>query len=201
MRNMTPRAIIAMAFNLKESQVLAGPKWLDSERYDIDAKSAGPTKGQELWVMLQTLLAARFQLTAHRETKTYPGYALVVVKAGLKMHAVEPGKTGLSTHNGHMTAEKASLADLAKNLSRRWVPVEDATGIKSVFDFQVDLPQRDNQAAPASGDTAGGEASDPASYATVLSHALEDQLGLRLQERKVPMDVLVIDGAEKPVEN
>jgi uncharacterized protein (TIGR03435 family) len=68
--------------------------------------------------MLQTLLAEQFQLTLHRETRTYPGYAQVVGKAGLKMRAVEPGKANLSTHNSSTTAEKASMADLAGNLSQ-----------------------------------------------------------------------------------
>src|ERR1700678_2833080 len=85
MRNMTLRASIGEAYNVKELQVLGGPKWLDSERYDIDAKSAGPAHGPELMAMLQTLLAERFQLALHRETKVASGYALVVSKAGLKM--------------------------------------------------------------------------------------------------------------------
>jgi uncharacterized protein (TIGR03435 family) len=138
----------------------------------------------------------------HRETKTYPGYALVVSKAGLKMHAVEPGQSNLSTHNSSMTAEKASMASLAGNLSRRsGFPVDDATGVKGVFDFKLELPPRDNRPEPAGGDTPGADASDPASFAVALSHALEDQLGLKLEARKIPLEVLVIDRAEKPPEN
>jgi uncharacterized protein (TIGR03435 family) len=202
MRNMTLRASIGMAYDVKEPQVLGGPKWLDSDRYDIDAKSAGAARGPELMAMLQTLLAERFQLALHRETKTFPGYALVVVKAGLKMPAVEPGKSNLSTHNGSMTAEKVSMATLAASLSRRMgAPVDDATGVTSVFDFKLELPPQDNRTTPPSGDTPGAEASDPASFGTALSHVLEDQLGLKLEARKVQQEVLVIDRAEKPVEN
>jgi uncharacterized protein (TIGR03435 family) len=203
MRNMTLRASIAMAYSVKELQVVGGPKWLDSERYDIDAKAAGPTKGTELWAMLQTLLAERFQVALHRETRLSPGYVLLAVKAGVKMHAAEPGKSGMSSHNGHMVAQKASMADLAKDLSRRWgVEVEDATGLTSVYDFQLDLPERDRNNAAPSADSSATDAADPASYAVALSRALEDQLGLKLQERKVPVEVLVIDRAEKPaVEN
>ena len=105
MRNMTLRACIGMAYNVKELQVLGGPKWLDADRYDIDAKPAGAVQAPERMAMLQTLLAERFQLALHRETKTYPGYALVVSKAGLKMHAVEPGQSNLSTHNSSMTGK------------------------------------------------------------------------------------------------
>jgi uncharacterized protein (TIGR03435 family) len=202
MRNMTLRASIGMAYNVKELQVLGGPKWLDADRYDIDAKSAGAAQPPERMAMLQTLLAERFQLALHRETKTFPGYALVVGKAGLKMHAVEPGKSSVSTHNTSMTAEKASIADLARNLSRRLgAPLDDATGVTSVFDFKLELPLRDNRTAPTGGDTPGAEASDPASFETALSHALEDQLGLKLEARKIQQEVLVIDRAEKPPEN
>jgi uncharacterized protein (TIGR03435 family) len=202
MRNFTLRRCIQLAYNVKESQVLGGPKWLDSDRYDIDAKSAAAARDRELMMMLQTLLAERFQLALHRESKTYPGYALVVSKAGLKMHAVEPGESDLSTHNGSMTAEKASMANLAEDLSRRLrVPVDDATRVTAVFDFKFEFPPRDNSTAPATGDTPGAAASDPASYEAALSHALEDQLGLKLEARKIQQEVLVIDRAEKPAEN
>jgi uncharacterized protein (TIGR03435 family) len=202
MRNFTLRHCIQLAYHMKESQVLGGPKWLDSDRYDIDAKAAGAARDPALMAMLQTLLAERFQLALHRETKTSPGYALVVLKSGLKMQAVEPGQSDLSTLNGSMTAQKTSLADLAKNLSRRLgAPIDDGTGVTSVFDFKFEIPPRDSRTAPASGDTPGGEASDPSSYDAALSHALEDQLGLKLEARKVSQEVLVIDRAEKPVEN
>jgi uncharacterized protein (TIGR03435 family) len=202
MRNMTLRASIGMAYDVKEPQVLGGPKWLDSDRYDIDAKSAGAARGPELRAMLQTLLAERFHVALHRETKTVPGFALVVVKAGLKMPAVEPGQSNLSTHNGSMTAKKASMTNLASSLSRRLgAPVDDATGLASVFDFKFEIPLQDNHAAPPSGDNPDAEASDPASFGAALSHALEDQLGLKLEACKIPVEVLVIDRAEKPVEN
>jgi len=94
------------------------------------------------------------------------------------------------------------MASLAGNLSRRsGFPVDDATGVKGVFDFKLELPPRDNRPEPAGGDTPGADASDPASFAVALSHALEDQLGLKLEARKIPLEVLVIDRAEKPPEN
>jgi uncharacterized protein (TIGR03435 family) len=202
MRNMTLRASIGMAYDVREPQVLGGPKWLDSDRYDIDAKSPGAARSPELRAMLQTLLAERFQLALHRETRTFPGYALVVVKGGLKMRAAEPGQSNLSTHNGSMIAEKTSMANLVANLARRLgTPVDDATGLTSVFDFKLELPPQDNRATPASGDTPGVEARDPASFGAALSHVLEDQLGLKLEPRRIPQEVLVIDRAEKPVEN
>jgi uncharacterized protein (TIGR03435 family) len=80
--------------------------------------------------------------------------------------------------------------------------VDDATGLKSVFDFKLELPKpQDNPAGPAGGDTPGAEASEPGSFEAALSNALQDQLGLKLEARKIRQDVLVIDRAEKPPEN
>jgi uncharacterized protein (TIGR03435 family) len=127
---------------------------------------------------------------------------LTVAKAGVKMHTAEPGTPKLGTNNGLMTAEKASVAYLARSLSNRLgAPVVDATGLTAVFDFRAELPPRADRVAPSNGDAPGTDASDPASSAAALSHALEDQLGLKLEARKVPEEVLVIDRAEKPVEN
>jgi uncharacterized protein (TIGR03435 family) len=201
MRNMTLRASIAMAYDVKEMQVVGGPKWLDSERYDIDAKSASPAPGPQLRAMLQTLLAERFKVELHRETRIFPGYTLVIAKSGLKVHSAEPGISNISTHNSSMNAEKATMAALAKNLARRLAaPVEDATGLTAAFDFKLELPPQLDRGAAAA-DPLGTEAPDPASSAAALSHALEDQLGLKLEMRRIPQEVLVIDRAEKLVEN
>jgi uncharacterized protein (TIGR03435 family) len=202
MRNMTLRAIAAEAYGMREAQVVGGPKWLDDERFDIDAKSAGPTQGNGLWLMLQTLLAERFQFAVHRENRTVSGYALVVTKGGLKMQPVEPGKLGMRTNNGKMTATKASMTDLAKNLSRRYaVEVSDATGVNAVFDFQADLPEPERRASRQGSAEPSMEPTDPAASMAALARALEDQLGLKLQGTKVLVGILVIDKAEKPVEN
>jgi uncharacterized protein (TIGR03435 family) len=200
-RNMTLRATIAMAYNLKELQILGGPKWLDSERYDIDAKSAGSAPWTDMKVMLQTLLAERFHVVLHQETKIFSGFQLVVAKSGLKMHAVEPGQSSFNTHNTSMTAEKATMAGLARNLSRKLgAPVEDATGVTGAFDFKLELPPQIDRQAPA-GDASGTEATDQAASAAALSRAFEDQVGLKLEMRKVSQEVLLIDHAEKPAEN
>jgi uncharacterized protein (TIGR03435 family) len=101
-----------------------------------------------------------------------------------------------------MTAEKAPMTYLARSLSNRLsAPVVDETGLTAVFDFKAVLPPRADRVAPGNGDGLGTDAADPASSAAALSHALEDQLGLKLEARKVPQEVLVIDRAEKPVEN
>jgi uncharacterized protein (TIGR03435 family) len=79
--------------------------------------------------------------------------------------------------------------------------VDDASGIAGVFDFKLEWTPDDNRAALASGGAPGAEASDPASFAASLSNALEDQLGLKLEARKIPLEVLVVDHAKKPMEN
>jgi uncharacterized protein (TIGR03435 family) len=126
----------------------------------------------------------------------------VVTKGGPKMQPVEPGKPSLGTNNGKMTATKASMADLARTLSRRYaVEVADATGVSSAFDFHADLPEPERRIQRPAAADASTEASDPAASMAALSQALEEQLGVKLQPRKVEAGVLVIDRAEKPAEN
>src|SRR5271163_4625974 len=81
----TLKGLICSAYDVKDFQVSGGPKWLDDDRYDINAKAEGAANGRQLDAMLQTLLADRFQLAIHREQKLGPTYALVLVKSGLKI--------------------------------------------------------------------------------------------------------------------
>ena len=95
-RNVTLKHCIRSAYNVPEALVFGGPKWVDEERYDIDAKAAGPAGDGEMMLMLRSLLAERFQLVLHRETRPLPGYALVVGKKGLTAKRSLPG----SLNNG-----------------------------------------------------------------------------------------------------
>src|SRR5580658_5202762 len=89
-RNVTLKRCIRGAYDVQESQIVGGPKWVDEDRYDIDAKAAGPAGDHDLMAMLQSLLAERFKLAFHRETRQLPGYALVVGKSGLKAKRSQP---------------------------------------------------------------------------------------------------------------
>ena len=199
-RNVTLKRCIRGAYNIPEAQIFGGPKWIDDERYDIDAKAAGPVGDHAMMAMLQQLLAERFHLVIHRETRPLPGYALVVGKKGLTAKPSEPGapSTSYATSDATRRSIKAtacSMGRLALKLSEvLHAPVSDATAVEGRFDFQLEFTRDDLQAKPAAaGDTA---AQGPSVFA-----ALEEQFGLKLEARKVPTEVIVIDRAEKATAN
>jgi uncharacterized protein (TIGR03435 family) len=185
---------IRWAYQVKDYQVL-GPEWLPSDEasYDIVAKAPPDTPPAQIRLMVQRLLAERLKLALHRETRTLPIYELVVAKngpnlskSGLQKSGAD-GHQGTSSRGGHVTATHVSMAELAYQISR-WThrPVFDKTGIKGEFDFTLDYStdDRDTSSAPS------------------LFTALQQQLGLKLEASKGPVEVLLIDHAERiPTEN
>ena len=141
LQNQSLRGLIAIAWTLQDNQVEGGPKWMDSERYLIQARTAGPSNDPEMRLMLQSLLKDRFQLTFHKETKVVSGFALVTARNGLK---IEPSKdpaagTRSNSNNGHMEASGMSMERLATWLARTLAsPVADATGVAGVFDLKLE---------------------------------------------------------------
>jgi uncharacterized protein (TIGR03435 family) len=130
-RNVTLRRCIKGAYNLPEAQILGGAKWVDEDRYFIEARADHAAGDRELMTMLQTLLAERFRLALHCETRQLSGYALVVGKGGFRAKPTESGK-GSSTNRtrASIDATGCTLAHLAQKLSDSLhVPVEDLTGI------------------------------------------------------------------------
>jgi uncharacterized protein (TIGR03435 family) len=202
MRNVTLKYCIQAAYSVKDFQISGGPKWIEEDRYNIDAKADGPAKDPELMAMLQTLLADRFHLSLHRETKPFPGYALVVAKGGLKIKPDEAEGGGTSrTNRDSMEIQRRSMDSVATALSRLLgTQVVDATGLAGKFSLNIKWTPEENRSMSA----ASAESQAPllnASAGPSLPAVLEDQLGLRLEARKVPTEVLVIDRAEKPAEN
>ena len=198
-RNVPMKELIAQAY--KAGDVTGGPGWLDSDRFDIIAKAPPNTPEDRLRLMLQTLLTERFKLAIHREQKTMTIYALVAAKRGFKLQAAAgsgqpkcvPGQ-GVEGLN-HTVCTNFTMTDLAAWLPTRIAPsfidrpVVDLTGLKGTYDFRLDWVPR-----PLA-------ASDVADGATVFD-ALDKQLGLKLEERKQPMPVIVIDHIERvPTEN
>ena len=182
-RNVTVRGCLKSAYNLPEAQILGGPKWVDEERYDIDAKAGGPASDGELMIMLRQLLTERFQLVFHRETKPLNGYGLVVGKKGLTAKRSEPdAQSKTSSTRRSIDATRCNMAHLASALSAVvHVPVLDATGIDGDYDIQLQWTPDELQSA--------------------VFPALEEQLGLKLEARKVPKEVIVIDSVQKPSRN
>jgi uncharacterized protein (TIGR03435 family) len=209
-QNGTLRGIIEMAYDVRDFQISGGPAWLDTARFDIFAKSAaGDPQMQtatrqeriaESRRRLQTLLAERFQLKVHPETKQLPVFALVVGKNGSKLKnladvAADAGG-GISSGCGRMTGTRTQMANLALVLSRQLGrPVLDRTGLTGRYDFQMEwTPDNGPCAAPADGASPGaGSSTDGPSIFT----ALQEQLGLKLDSTKAPVEIVVVDHAEK----
>jgi uncharacterized protein (TIGR03435 family) len=199
-RNMPLRDLIVQAY--KAAGVAGGPAWLDSSRFDVIAKAPPNTPTDTLRVMLQPLLAERFKLAIHTEQRPTPVYALIVAKGGSKLQAAAgssppkcaPGQ-GVEGQN-HTVCTNFTMADLAEWLPTRLAPsfidrpVVNLTGIQGAYDIRLDWVPR-----PLS------EISDAPAGPTVFD-ALEKQLGLKLEDRKQPMPVIVIDHIEQvPAEN
>jgi uncharacterized protein (TIGR03435 family) len=188
---------------VQESQIVGGPKWVGEDRYEIDAKAAGPAGDDELMAMLQSLLSERFKLAFHRETRELPGYALVVGKSGLTAKRSQlNAESRTNSSRTEIDAEACSMHQLAQKLSEViHLSVVDLTGVDGAFDFNLKFTPDDIQAKPpSSGDKPGTVPVELASGPSVFA-ALQGQLGLKLEARRVRTEVLVIDHAEKASEN
>lgn len=199
MRNVTLRTCIAWAYRVQPSQV-TGPGWIGEERYDLAAKAAGPAAEAQLRLMLQTLLAERFKLMLHRQQKEMEVLAAVVAKGGPKLKPAEnpDGPYSIARGGGAaaFTAKSISMEDAAALLSGALpMPVVDMTGIKGRFDVTVDL-------TPYIADVQKQGAAEFDVIQDLLNRVAQEQLGLRLESRKAPVELLVVDSAEKgPSEN
>jgi uncharacterized protein (TIGR03435 family) len=167
-----------------------------TERYDITAKAGGPVTISQLRAMLGTLLADRFKLSFHRESKMLPVYALLVAKSGSKLReSTEEGLPafGPGTGRASIPARRVSMAELGGMLSGPLrTPVIDRTGLSSRYDFTLDLMPY----LPDNTDSREIDWSGP------IISALRDQLGLSLEPRKETIEIFLIDHAEKlPSEN
>jgi uncharacterized protein (TIGR03435 family) len=227
--NVSLMNVITNAFKIKEHQV-SGPGWLSSQRFNITAKLPAGATREQVPEMLQTLLKDRFKLAYHKESKVMPAYALVAAKGGPKLHEAEgvevkaggmPGggmRMMMGPRGRHMSG-KISIQQLADSLGN-WLdrPVINETGITGVFDIDLewsgDEGPQSMRAMRGPGGPGGGDGGprpegaprpefhDESADAPSIFTSLQDKLGLRLDPRKAPVDIFVIDNAEKvPTEN
>jgi uncharacterized protein (TIGR03435 family) len=188
------RAVIGWAYNVLVSQVKGGPDWIDSEPYDFDARADNSDAGpKQIRVMLQTLLADRFKLAVHRETQTAQVYTLTVGKNGSKLQDAKDGRKNYinQTGPGQVTfTENQGLHGLINVLSTLLsAPVLDETGLTGYYNFSLDFTNpRDPRPR---------QADSPPELFT----AVQEQLGLKLEAKKGPVEVLVIDHMERPSAN
>lgn len=217
--NVTARSLIQWAYGIRGFQLSGEPGWVDSERFDVAAKADGNPRYDflkpELETMFQAVLADRFKLAIRRETKELAVYSLVLAKNGPKIYPVDEGdcpevptpqnpcRSLRPTQFGQITAEKAPMPALALVLTG-FVGrmVLDKTGLsKGSYSYKLDWtkylqpPQLPAGAAPVP------NAFDPGSVEAAIASALEDQLGLKLESGKGPVETIVIDHIERPSEN
>jgi bla regulator protein blaR1 len=184
--------LILNAYRIKDYQLSGGPSWINSERYDVDAKAEGNPNRDQVRLMVQSLLAERFQLKVRQDNRELPIYTLLLAKSGVKFEkAPDRATNGFDVGTGRLTGYGVSMAELADQLSRFLDrPVIDRTGIVGSFDLKL-------QYAPV----VQANPTSPAPSAPDIVTAIEEQIGLRLEATKAEIEVLVIDHAEKPSEN
>jgi uncharacterized protein (TIGR03435 family) len=196
--NIPVKFLIMTAFKLKESQLSSLPAWTDSEKYDIEAKVEGKTSQEQIVAMLQDLLADRFNFKYHRAKKTMAVYSLVQTKGGIKATGAADGPCPNDAICGAWFARRnqiegtritmSQLADaLTFQLDRI---VVDKTGLRKTFDIKLTW----------SPDPDPGEKSDDGDGASIFT-AVQEQLGLKLEAAKAPVDILIVDRIERPSEN
>jgi len=220
--NVSLKDVVARAYSMKPYQI-SGPSWLDSERYNITAKipEGARDKTPE---MLQNLLAERFHMTVHKENRTLPIYALMVGKDGPKLKKSEATADPPTTvpevakikqdrekmaankgvmmmdRSGHLQANSVRMTDLADMMSRMLDrPVVDMTGIEGRYDVTLEISLDDliGMKKMAGGKMGPGEGPEGDSHPQASMFSAVQQLGLKLDARKAPVDFLVVDKAEK----
>ncbi len=211
------RMLIAQAYNIRDFQISGGPNWISSDRFDINAKAEAASdrpSPDAFRPMLQSLLAERFQLKFHKETKELPVYALVPGKGPHKMKVAEtpaPGGGGGPQQRGMMrigrgqaNLQGAPLSGLAQILAQQLGrPVIDKTGLTGNFDIELKwTPEPGQGGGPFGGAPPPGAAPPPADNGgPSIFTAIQEQLGLKLETTKGPVEIYVIDSASKPTEN
>ena len=193
MANAPLRHFLIWAYDLKDFEI-SGPEWIKSEeRYDIIAKAAGPVPENEIRQMLQTLLTERFQLKLRRETKEFSVYVLIPGKGEPKVKpSTDESPTSINGGRPMVEFHKQPISRFTFMLTRRLDrPVLDQTGLKGLYDFSIDLSGLGFN---------GKEAEDP--NAPSVFTTVQRDLNLKLETRKEPISILVVDYANKvPIEN
>jgi uncharacterized protein (TIGR03435 family) len=200
------RMLIMQAYDVKAFQISGGPDWIRTDRWDIMAKSEG-VEGRlpqaREYPMMQALMADRFQLKIHKETKEMPVYALVVDKKGSKLAVHTAGESQIRTGNGSLSIKKGGMAWLAALLSRELGRVViDQTDLTGEYDYKLEWTPDPREGGPES---IGLPPEPPRPRAETngpsIFTAIQEQLGLRLVSQKGPVEIVVIDSVEKPSAN
>ena len=223
--NIPLQSLLTRAYKIKDIQLSGAPTWLISDRYNIEAKVEGDANPDEMRAMLQALFKDRLKLRSHREMKDMPILALVVEKPG-KLKGSEgecaPGTTSqmaprkrgdpltvpcgrFTMFDGHLLGAKIGIGQLIDPLSQLTGRiVRDETNLTGKYDINVEYtPERRQLPAPLAGSTTDlppvPQAADPGG--PPLFTAIQDQLGLKLESKTEPVEIMVIDHIERPSDN
>jgi uncharacterized protein (TIGR03435 family) len=196
---MSVKTTVGTAYGKFSFQILGGPAWFESDKYDIEAKPdnvlaeqlsklSWEQRAEVQGRMLQALLEDRLKLKVHVESRELPLFALVVDKGGLKIHETKAGAPyRMMVGNGKIVCQGVSMDELAETLTGNIDHiVSNKTGLKGTYDFTLHY----------SDDVSGADSSSVSIYT-----AVQEQLGLKLESTKAPAPVLVIDHVERPSEN
>ena len=212
--------LVSHAYGISRDLISGGPNWIVSSRYDVEAKVAGADVAE--WQrldpsqrnsMLQPLLADRFKLKVHKETKLRPIYELVIAKNGPKLKEAKPGDTGTKGTNRvsrpgmTLIAPRqgipiAMLADRLSEILHR--TIVDKTGLTGKYDITLEWASEDGPAPMPpgpGGDQRRTDSAPPPDTGPSIFTAIQEQLGLKLQSTKGPVETLVIDHVEQLSEN
>lgn len=194
--NITVRELIRLAYGVRDYQIERAPGWVDAERFDIVAKSVSSTSNsmEDLKSLVRELLASRFQLATHRESRQASLYLLVAAKDGPKLaahnDAAPKARGGCGRLLGRGVTADAIATILSRQLDRE---VVNRTALSGEYDFQLNF-------TPDSGPCAPNADSDPPGRPSLYA-AVQEQLGLKLEPAKGPVEFLVIDRVNRPSEN
>ena len=200
MRNNRLASIIAWAYDVEEYQ-LSGPTWMNDARFDVIAKSAGEVKEPEQRRMMQKLLADRFRLAVHRQTREMTALILTVAKTGSKLEPGNPDDaSNFTTGKMNLTGKNATIAQLAHFFSHEiHIPVIDQTGLTGKYNYFLDINAYVTEEIRKSEGPNGGP---PPEASSIVAQAVQAQLGLKLDSRKAAVEVVVVDHLERtPTDN
>ena len=193
----TVKFLLEWAYGIQPSQHSGGPSWIGIDRYDVVAKAEGNVSDAQMKLMMQTLLAERFKLKLHHEAKELSAYVISTGKTGPRLFPPKDGETHALRIAPQMDANQKpvsyrviatrfTIAQLADIFARQMEGIfVNQTGLDREYDFTIDLTPDAERPSPV----------DP----TILISAMKEQLGLTVKSEKVPVDVLVIESAEKVV--
>ena len=193
-------SLIESAYSVREYQVIGGPGWMNGDRWTMEGELSAPIRMFANMSLLQPVLADRFQLRVRHETRSMPVYSLVVAKSGPKLKAAESDAQQGTRYGDQIVDKKYDIRRLAQDLGGNLnVPVTDKTGLTGIYN--MDLKWTADPATPFGDVRNGAELPAPDPNRPEIFTAIKDQLGLELKSEKGPVDVIVIERAERPMPN